>query len=80
MTVIIPSTYVAKTIAVTVYYLDLLKGSPKNKKYSREIPPNGGFPIGKINNHLKQNPDYSILYAAIMLGHLGMIPYISKHI
>ena len=33
-----------------------LRGPQKIKNIHYRFPPNGGFPIGKINNHLKQNP------------------------
>ena len=40
------------------HYLDLLfRGFQKIKNLHYRFPSHGGFPIGKIKNHLKQNPD-----------------------
>ena len=43
--------------------LDLLKGYPKKKKYAlNRFPSHGGFPIGKIKNHLKQTQENTTKY------------------
>ena len=54
--------------------LDLLPGSPKNKKVSINSP-NGGFSIGKLNNHLKQT---QVMFLEIA-HHIGLGKSLERH-